>query len=197
MGELRCPWAEGPEMIAYHDAEWGIPVWDDQRLFELLTLEGAQAGLSWLTVLRKRPHYRAAFSEFDTEAVARFDPEDVDRLLGNAGLIRHRGKLESTILNAQAVQRVQEECGSLAAYVWGFVEGAPVQNRPATMADVPATTPLSERLSRDLRRRGFKFVGPTICYSFLQAAGLVNDHLATCPWGDAASPSGGLPRKVT
>lgn len=185
MDESRCAWAEGPEMAAYHDAEWGVPVRDDRTLFETLTLEGAQAGLSWRTVLRKRPHYRAALADFDIAAVALYGPGDVDRLLLDAGLIRHRGKLESTILNAQAAQRIQGECGSFAAYLWGFVDGTPVQNRPAVMADVPATTPLSDRLSRDLRARGFKFVGPTICCSFLQAAGLVNDHLASCAWGDA------------
>ena len=188
---VRCGWAEGPEMVQYHDTEWGVPVRDDRRLFELLTLEGAQAGLSWRTVLRKREHYRAAFAGFDPEQVARFGPGDTDRLLGDAGLIRHRGKIESAVNNAQALRRVQEERGSFAAYVWGFVGDAPVQNRPATPADVPASAPLSERLSRDLRARGFRFVGPTICYAFLQAAGLVNDHLATCFRRDAVAA---LPR---
>ena len=176
----RCGWAEGPEMVVYHDSEWGVPVHDDSRLFEMLTLEGAQAGLSWLTVLKKREHYKTAFAGFDPGQVAGYGPQDIDCLMGNAGLIRHRGKLESTVGNARALCRAQEEFGSFAAYVWSFVEGIPIQNRPGTVAEMPTSTPLSARLSRDLRTRGFKFVGSTICYSFLQAVGLVNDHLTTC-----------------
>jgi DNA-3-methyladenine glycosylase I len=183
----RCGWAEGPEMISYHDTEWGVPVHDDRRLFEFLTLEGAQAGLSWLIVLRKRPNYRHAFADFDPKQVARFGPDDVDRLLLDAGLIRHRGKIESTITNAQALLKVQEEHGSFASYLWGFVAGTPVQSRPAAMADLQASSPLSDRLSKDLKARGFRFVGTTICYAFLQAVGLINDHLATCFRGDAVA----------
>ena len=182
---VRCPWAGDPEMAAYHDTEWGVPSRDDNLLFELLTLEGAQAGLSWRTVLRKRDRYRVAFGGFDPAVVARYTSEDVERLLGDAGLIRHRGKIESTITNAQAFLQIQDEHGSFAAYLWDFVDGVPQKRSPVTGADVPASSPLSDRVSRDLKSHGFRFVGTTICYSFLQAAGVVNDHLVTCFRHDA------------
>ena len=178
---LRCSWAgTDPLLVAYHDEEWAVPVHDDASLFELLTLEGAQAGLSWLTVLRKREGYRRMFAGFDPVAVADFGDADVTRLLGDPGIVRHRGKIESTVSNARAVLAVQEELGSLAALVWSFVDGAPLVNRPRTLAGIPAETPLSRALSKELRRRGFRFVGPTTVYAFMQAAGLVDDHLVTC-----------------
>lgn len=167
-------------MKAYHDAEWGVPIWDDNALFELLTLEGAQAGLSWRTVLRKRGNYRVAFEGFDPARVAQFTPADVGRLLQDIGLIRHRGKLKSTITNAQALLLVQAEHGSFADYTWAFVDGKPTHRNPTALGDIPPSNALSDQVSKDLRKRGFKFVGTTICYSFLQAAGLVNDHLTTC-----------------
>jgi DNA-3-methyladenine glycosylase I len=175
---IRCAWAESdPLLAAYHDEEWGVPVHEDAALFELLTLEGAQAGLSWLTVLRKRDGYRRAFVGFDPQAVARFGEGDVVRLLGDPEIIRHRGKIEATIANARAVLSVQEELGSLDALVWSFVDGTPVVNRSGS---VPAETPISRALSKELRRRGFRFVGPTTAYAFMQAAGLVDDHAAAC-----------------
>ena len=179
---VRCAWVplDDPPYVAYHDEEWGTPLHDDRRLFELLTLEGAQAGLSWATILRKREGYRAAFAGFDPAAVARLGPRDVERLLADPGIVRNRLKVESTLNNARCVLAVQEEHGSLDAYLWSFVDGAPVVNAPRTIADVPAETPLSRDLSRDLKRRGFRFVGPTVCYAFLQAAGLVNDHVTSC-----------------
>jgi DNA-3-methyladenine glycosylase I len=174
----RCAWADSdPLLAAYHDEEWGVPVHNDAALFELLTLEGAQAGLSWLTVLRKREGYRNAFAGFDPGAVARFGERDVARLLGDAGIIRHRGKIEATVANARAVLGVQEELGSLDALVWSFVDGTPVVNRSSS---VPAETPTSRALSKELRRRGFRFVGPTTAYAFMQAAGLADDHAAGC-----------------
>jgi DNA-3-methyladenine glycosylase I len=177
----RCEWAAGsPEMVAYHDEEWGVPSRDDRHLFELLTLEGAQAGLAWSTILRKREGYRRAFAGFDPAAVARLGPADVDRLLADPGIVRHRGKVESTIDNARAVLGVQDELGSLAALVWGFVGGEPRRNDRRKLADIPAETDESRALSRELKRRGFRFVGPTTVYAFMQAAGLVDDHLVGC-----------------
>lgn len=177
----RCWWANGdPLMIAYHDTEWGTPTHDDRALFELLVLEGAQAGLSWLTILRKRAAYRAAFARFDPEAVARFDAVRRRRLLRDPGLVRNRLKIESAVTNARALLAVREEFGSFDAYVWRFVDGTPIRKTRRTPKDVPAETPESRVLSKDLRRRGFAFVGPTICYAFMQAAGLVDDHLVTC-----------------
>ncbi len=177
----RCWWAAGdPLMIAYHDKEWGIPTHGDRALFELLVLEGAQAGLSWLTILRKRAAYRAAFERFDPEAVARFDAARRNRLLRDPGLVRNRLKIESTVTNARALLAVREEFGSFDGYVWRFVDGAPIRRTRRTPKDIPAETPESRVLSEDLRRRGFTFVGPTICYAFMQAAGLVDDHLVTC-----------------
>ena len=178
----RCEWVpEGDSgYVAYHDEEWGVPSHDDRHLFELLTLEGAQAGLSWATILRKREGYRRAFAGFDAEAVARFSPDDVERLLGDAGIVRNRAKVESAVGNARAVLEVREERGSLADYLWSFVGGEPLVGAWRSVGDIPAETEESCRLSRDLKRRGFRFVGPTICYAFMQAAGLVNDHIVGC-----------------
>jgi len=167
-------------MLAYHDEEWAVPSHDDRQLFELLTLEGAQAGLSWSTILRKREGYRRAFAEFDPEAVARFTPSDVDRLLADPGIVRNRLKIESTVVNAGCVLEVQVEHGSLAAYLWDFVGGEPVVGKFRSLSELPAETPLSKALSKDLKRRGFRFVGPTTCYAFMQAVGLVNDHTVDC-----------------
>lgn len=177
---VRCPWPKSDLDIAYHDEEWGVPLRDDTALFELLTLEGAQAGLSWSTILKKREHYRRAFAGFDPVTVARFRPERVERLLGDPGIVRNRLKVESTVSNARAVLKVQKEFGSFDAYVWQFVGGAPLQNARRSLRDVPAQTPESDAMSRDLRGRGFRFVGSTICYAFMQAAGMVNDHLVSC-----------------
>ena len=177
----RCAWAgTDPLYVRYHDEEWGVPLHDDRRLFEFIVLEGAQAGLSWRTILAKRERYRTAFARFDPGRVARFGRRDVARLLADPGLVRNRLKITAAIANAHAVLAVQEEHGSLDRYLWSFVGGAPIQNRWRTPREVPATTPEAEALSRDLRRRGFRFVGPTICYAFMQATGLVNDHLTTC-----------------
>lgn len=166
--------------MAYHDAEWGVPVHDDRVLFEFLTLEGAQAGLSWETILRKRDAYRDAFDSFDPAAVARFTPARVERLLQNAGIVRNRLKVESTISNARAFLAVQGEFGSFDTYIWQFMNGEPLLGRRGRGRLVPASTPLSDAISKDLKRRGFRFVGTTICYAFMQAVGLVNDHLVTC-----------------
>jgi DNA-3-methyladenine glycosylase I len=178
----RCEWVEGadPLYLAYHDEEWGVPSHDDRHLFELLTLEGAQAGLSWATILRKREGYRAAFAGFEPAAVARFGHRDVARLVADPGIVRHRGKIESAVDNAKRVLEVQEEFGSLDAYLWRFVEGTPVVGRWATVRDLPAETVESKAMSKDLKKRGFRFVGPTVCYAFMQAVGLVNDHVTTC-----------------
>jgi DNA-3-methyladenine glycosylase I len=176
----RCSWATSPLGIAYHDAEWGVPVHDDRVFFEFLTLEGAQAGLSWETILRKRGAYRAAFAEFDPAAVARFTPARIAKLLADPGIVRNRLKVESTVSNARTFLTVQREFGSFDAYVWRFVGGAPLVNRRRASRGVPARTERSDALSRDLRQRGFRFVGTTICYAFMQAVGLVNDHLVTC-----------------
>jgi DNA-3-methyladenine glycosylase I len=176
----RCRWARDPLDLEYHDREWGVPVRDDRRLFEFLVLEGAQAGLSWSTILRKRPHYRRAFAGFDPRRVARFGPRDVRRLLGDPGIVRHRGKIEGAIGNARAFLAVQDEHGSFADYLWRFVEGRPRQGRWRATDALPAETEISRALSVDLRRRGFRFVGPTICYAFMQAVGLVNDHAVEC-----------------
>jgi DNA-3-methyladenine glycosylase I len=167
-------------MVAYHDDEWGVPTHDDAALFELLTLEGAQAGLSWRTILHKRDGYRAAFAAFDPERVARFDDRDVERLVADPGIVRHRGKIESTITNARALVAVRDEVGSFDAHVWSFVDGEPVVGSWTDLADLPASTPQSTALSRDLKRRGFRFVGPTTVYAFMQAAGLVDDHVVGC-----------------
>ena len=180
MTQRRCEWARTPLGIAYHDREWGVPVHDDRVFFEFLTLEGAQAGLSWETILKKRDAYREAFAGFDPAVVARFTPARVERLLGNPAIVRNRLKITSTVTNAKAFLAVQAAFGSFDAYVWTFVGGAPRVNKPAALADIPARTAESDALSRDLLRRGFKFVGSTICYAFMQATGLVNDHTADC-----------------
>ena len=176
----RCEWAQSDEMIAYHDAEWGVPVHDDPVHFEFLVLEGAQAGLSWSTILKRRAGYRKAFAGFDAAKVARFTQARVEKLLADPGIIRNRAKVEATVRNARAFLDVQEEFGSFDAYIWGFVGGRPIVNTWRRTAQVPALSATSEAVSDDLRRRGFGFVGPTIIYAHLQATGLVNDHLVTC-----------------
>jgi DNA-3-methyladenine glycosylase I len=177
----RCGWCgTEPLYVRYHDEEWGVPVHDDRRLFEFLILEGAQAGLSWLTILRKREAYRDAFAGFDAERVARFDARKVAQLLRNPGIVRNRLKVESAVRNARAFLRIQDEVGSFAAYQWRFVDGRPRQNRPRAIASVPAKTDDADALSKDLKRRGFGFVGSTIVYAHMQAVGMVNDHLVGC-----------------
>lgn len=177
----RCAWAAAEPNLTYHDTEWGVPLHDDRALFELLTLEGAQAGLSWTTILNKRENYRRAFDQFDVAKVARYGARDTARLLADAGIVRHRLKIAATLTNAKAFLAVQREFGSFDRYLWAFVGGRPLQPQRRTMADVPTRSPESDALSKDLLRRGFKFVGPTICYAFMQASGLINDHLITCP----------------
>ncbi len=178
----RCWWADGgdADMVRYHDEEWGRPVHDDRHLFEMLTLEGAQAGLSWSTILRKRVHYRRAFANFDPKKVARFDASRVAALMLDAGIVRNRLKIESTIANAGAFLEVQRQYGSFDRYLWSFVDEGPIVNRPRAQGDVPAHTPLSDRISKDLKARGFGFVGTTIVYAYLQAVGVVNDHAREC-----------------
>ena len=181
----RCPWCLGsPAYIAYHDREWGKPVHDDRVFFEFLVLEGAQAGLSWSTILAKRENYRRLFADFDAAKVARFTPARVEKLLGDAGIVRNRLKVEGAVRNAKAFLAVQKEFGSFDAYVWRFVGGRPKVNRPRTLKAVPATSPESDALSKDLKKRGFTFVGSTIMYAFMQATGLVDDHVAGCPAGN-------------
>ena len=177
----RCPWCgHDPLYVAYHDDEWAVPVHDDRLLFEFLTLEGAQAGLSWLTILKKRDSYRQAFDAFACERVAQYSGHDVTRLLADAGIVRNRLKIESTIRNARGVLEIQNEWGSLDAYLWRYVDGVPQQNMWKSMAAVPAKTKTSDRMSTDLKKRGFTFVGSTICYAFMQAVGMVNDHTTDC-----------------
>jgi DNA-3-methyladenine glycosylase I len=176
----RCSWPKSDLDIAYHDAEWGTPVHDDHILFEFLILEGAQAGLNWSTILKKRPHYRRAFAAFDPVHVARFTSASVARLLKDPGLVRNRLKIGSTVSNARAFLAVQEEFGSFDRYVWRFVDGRPKHNARRSLRQIPARTHESDLLSKDLQRRGFRFVGPTICYAFMQAVGMVNDHITTC-----------------
>jgi DNA-3-methyladenine glycosylase I len=179
---IRCEWASGSDelMLAYHDEEWGVPSHDDRFLFEMLTLEGAQAGLSWSTILRKREGYRQAFAAFDPAVVARFGAKDVERLLADPGIVRNRLKVESTVNNAARVLEVQEDLGSLDAYLWGFVDGKPIVNRWRTLAEIPAATELSKAISKDMKRRGFRFVGPTAIYAFMQSVGMVDDHTVDC-----------------
>jgi DNA-3-methyladenine glycosylase I len=184
---VRCDWAKTDLGIAYHDAEWGVPVHDDHVLFEFLVLEGAQAGLSWETILRKREAYRLAFDQFDPATVARYGKAKIASLLENPGIVRNRLKVVSTVQNAKAFLQVQREFGSFDAYVWRFVDGKPKLNRWKTMKEVPASTAESDAISKDLRGRGFNFVGSTICYAFMQAVGMVNDHLVTCDFRSSAS----------
>jgi DNA-3-methyladenine glycosylase I len=176
----RCNWPSTELDISYHDAEWGVPVHDDRVLFEFLTLEGAQAGLSWSTILKKRDNYRRAFADFDPARVARFSSAKVEKLMLDAGIVRNRLKIESTVSNARAFLEIQNEFGSFDAYVWRFVGGHPKQSSLRSMRDIPVSTAESDALSKDLKKRGFRFVGTTICYAFMQAVGMVNDHLTTC-----------------
>jgi DNA-3-methyladenine glycosylase I len=182
VADRRCEWVgdSDPLMLAYHDEEWGVPSHDDRHLFEMLTLEGAQAGLSWSTILRKREGYRAAFAGFDPARVARFDRRKVERLLQDPGIVRNRLKVESTVNNAKRMLEVQDELGSFDAYVWQFVGGNPIMGRWRKLGDLPAETAESKAMSKDLKRRGFRFVGPTVCYAFMEATGLVNDHVTSC-----------------
>jgi DNA-3-methyladenine glycosylase I len=187
----RCEWVplEQPKYLAYHDDEWGVPSHDDRHLFEMLILEGAQAGLSWSTILRKREGYRRAFASFDVDTVARFDGRTVRRLLNDPGIVRNRSKIEAAITNARVAIDVRDETGSLDAYLWRFVGGDPIRNRWRTLAEIPAQTEESRAMSKDLKRRGFRFVGPTTCYAFMQAVGMVNDHVVRCfRHGDIAGP---------
>jgi len=177
----RCGWvSDDPLYLDYHDREWGVPLHDDRRLFEMVILEGAQAGLSWITVLKKRENYRLAFNQFDVQKIARYDARKKRSLMNNAGIIRNRLKIDATIGNARAFLKIVEEHGSFSDYIWGFVDGRPIVNRWRTLADVPVSTEQSDALSKALKSRGFKFVGTTICYSFMQAVGMVNDHVTTC-----------------
>lgn len=183
--EQICDWARKTDIEHdYHDNEWGVPVTDDRKLFEFVILEGAQAGLSWLTILRRRDGYRRVFHNFDVERVARMSDEEQANALTDAGIIRNRAKVRSTVSNAQAFLRVQEEFGSFARYIWGFVDGQPVQGQRQGMADIPATTALSDRIAKDLKARGFTFMGSTIVYAHMQATGMVNDHIQSCPCHD-------------
>lgn len=177
----RCPWAQHELEIAYHDNEWGMPVHDDRTLFEFLLLESAQAGLSWLTILKKRESYRAAFDNFDPELVARYDENRIAQLLENPGIIRNKLKVRSAVQNAQAFLRIQEKHGSFNTYIWQFTNGQPIQNSWKTMDEVPAVTPEAQIMSKTLKKDGFNFVGPTICYALMQAIGMVNDHIVSCP----------------
>ncbi|WP_031522013.1 DNA-3-methyladenine glycosylase I [Siccibacter colletis] len=177
----RCGWVtQDPLYITYHDTEWGVPQRDEHALFEMICLEGQQAGLSWITVLKKRENYRRCFCQFDPQKVAALQPEDVDRLVQDAGIIRHRGKIEAIITNARALLAMQQNGESFSDFVWGFVDHQPQLTQATTLGEIPATTPVSDALSKALKKRGFKFVGSTICYSFMQACGLVNDHITSC-----------------
>lgn len=186
----RCPWAKGELYEEYHDAEWGVPSHDDRHLFELLILEGAQAGLSWQTILNKRANYRRLFDQFDPGKVASYDERKTEQLLADAGIVRNRAKVRAAVGNARAFLEVQSAHGSFDAYLWRFVDGAPIRNSWRNHADVPAVTPQAASLSKDLLSRGFKFVGPTICYAYMQAVGMVNDHLTSCfRWNELNRPS--------
>jgi DNA-3-methyladenine glycosylase I len=178
----RCEWAPEADRLylAYHDEEWGVPSHDDRHLYEMLTLEGAQAGLSWSTILRKREGYRAAFAQFDASKVARFDRRKIEQLLKDPAIVRNRLKVESTVNNAKRVLEIREEFGTLDSYIWQFVDGKPIVNRFRKLSELPAETAESKAMSKDLKKRGFRFVGPTVCYAFMQAVGMVNDHVTTC-----------------
>ena len=179
--KTRCAWCgDDPLYMAYHDEEWGVPIHDDRRLFEFLILEGAQAGLSWLTILKKRENYRKAFHGFDIGRIARYTQKDTDRLLADPGIVRNRLKIDAAVKNARGTLAIIEESGSLDAFLWRYVDGAPRQNARQSLADIPVRTPESDQMSKDLKRRGFNFVGSTICYALMQAAGMVNDHTAAC-----------------
>lgn len=180
MKKKRCSWAIPDDMIEYHDREWGVPQHDDHRLYEALVLGGAQAGLSWATIYRRREGYRRAFDQFDPQKVARYSKRSIARLLADEGIIRNRLKVESAVANAKAVLAIQDEFGSLDGFLWNYVDGRPIKNRFRELSDLPAETPLSQQLSKDLKGRGFRFVGPTICYAFMQAVGMVNDHVVSC-----------------
>jgi len=178
---IRCDWPKDDELyIKYHDEEWGKPVFDDQTLFEFLTLETFQAGLSWITILRKRENFRKAFDQFDYKKIAKYSEKKHEQLMQNEGIIRNRLKIKSATTNAQAFMKIQEEFGSFSKYIWGFVNGKPIDNRFKSMSDIPASTPLSDKISKDLKKRGFKFVGSTIVYAHMQATGMVNDHIIGC-----------------
>ena len=179
--EVRCPWGDAtPLYRAYHDEEWGVPLHQDRRLFEMLVLEGAQAGLSWRTILEKRAHYRKVFDRFDPKKVAKYDKKKIAALLADAGIVRNRLKVESAVTNARAFLDVQKEHKSFDAYLWGWVKGTPIVNRPGALREVPSRTPLSDAISKDLKKRGFRFVGSTIIYAHMQATGMVNDHVVGC-----------------
>lgn len=179
--KIRCDWCIGdPLYESYHDMEWGVPVYDDHKLFEFLILETFQAGLSWLTVLRKRENFRKAFESFDYQKIAKYGQDKIDKLLQDSGIIRNRLKIKATITNAQAFMHVQEEFGSFSNYIWGFVDGKPIKNNFKSLKDIPANTPLSDIISKDLKKRGFKFVGTTVVYAHMQATGMVNDHITSC-----------------
>jgi DNA-3-methyladenine glycosylase I len=181
VSKTRCRWAgTDPLYVAYHDKEWGVPVYDDQTLFEFLILEGMQAGLSWITILRKRENYRKAFDNFDARKISRYKDARIDKLMNNAGIIRNRLKIHAVIANAKAYLETQKEFGSFARYIWAFVNDRPIVNKFKSMKDIPAQTETAKMMSKDLKKRGFKFVGPTICYAFMQAVGLVNDHTIDC-----------------
>jgi len=181
MNRQRCAWAGNDALYQnYHDTEWGVPLHDDRRLFEFLVLEGAQAGLSWITVLRKRESYRAAFEDFDAARIAAYDADKIESLLQDAGIVRNRLKVQSAIINAQKFLKARQEFGSFDRFLWRFVGGVPIQNRRRTIRDIPASTPESDAMSKELKRRGFKFVGTTICYALMQATGMVNDHTTDC-----------------
>ena len=177
----RCGWCESdPLYVAYHDQEWGVPEYDDQKLFEMLILEGAQAGLNWLTILKKRDHYRRAFDRFNPQRIARYGGHDIERLRHDRGIVRNRLKIQATVKNARGYLQILDECGSFSDYLWAFVGGKPMIGHYATLAEIPARTPASEAMSKGLKERGFNFVGPTICYAFMQAVGMVNDHTTDC-----------------
>lgn len=177
----RCDWCNGSDLYQhYHDTEWGVACFDDKTLFEFLILESAQAGLSWITILKKRDNYRKAFADFDAQKVARFNSRSIERLMGDAGIVRNRLKIESAITNARQFLSIQEQFGSFANYIWDFVDGVPIQNQWKTLKEVPASTPISDSISKDMKQRGFRFFGSTICYAHMQATGMVNDHLVDC-----------------
>ena len=178
--KTRCAWAENPLLHDYHDREFGVPVYDVQKLFEMLSLEGAQAGLGWLTIIKKRDNYLRAFDDFDIAKVAQYDEHTIDKLLNDPGLIRNRLKIHSVVNNAKCIQRLQREVGSFSHYIWSFVDHQPIQNHFSQQEEVPAQTPISQQMSKRLKKQGFKFVGPVICYSFMQAIGMVNDHTTNC-----------------